>query len=105
MAGAYAAFGNGGTYNEPITVTKVVTQSGEEIEAERHSKKAMSEETAYIMTDMLHTVMTDGTGKTANVEGMYLSGKTGTTNFPKEVREKYNLPSNAIRRFMVCGVF
>lgn len=103
MAGAYAAFGNGGTYNEPITVTKVVTQSGEEIEAERVSKQAMSEETAYIMTDMLHTVMTDGTGKVANVEGMYLSGKTGTTNFPKEVREKYNLPSNAIRDSWFVG--
>lgn len=103
MAGAYAAFGNGGTYNEPITVTKIVTQTGEEIQAEQESVKAMSEETAYIMTDMLHTVMTDGTGKTANVEGMYLSGKTGTTNFPQEILDANNFPSNAIRDSWFVG--
>lgn len=103
MAGAYAAFGNGGIYNEPITVTKIVKADGSVIEAKQDSHRAMSEETAYLMTDMLHTVMTEGTGTVANVSGMYLSGKTGTTNFPEEERQKLNLPSNAIRDSWFVG--
>ncbi|MTN44063.1 PBP1A family penicillin-binding protein [Turicibacter sanguinis] len=103
MAGAYAAFGNGGTYNEPITIEKIVLSDGTTIYADQKSETAMSPETAYIITDMLHTVMTDGTGKTANVTSMYLSGKTGTTNFPQEIREKYGMPDNAIRDSWFVG--
>ena len=103
MAGAYATFGNGGVYNEPITVTKIVKGDGTVIEAKQESHQAMSEETAYLMTDMLHTVMTEGTGTAANVQGMYLSGKTGTTNFAESERAAYNLPSNAIRDSWFVG--
>lgn len=103
MAAAYAAFGNGGTYYEPITVTKIVTQEGKEITANQTQTRAMSEETAYLMTDMLHTVMTDGTGRSANVEGMYLSGKTGTTNFPTAIATQFDLPSTAIRDSWFVG--
>lgn len=103
MAGAYAAFGNGGTYNEPITVEKIILSDGTTVYADQKSEKAMSEETAYIMTDMLNSVMTSGTGTKANVTSMYLSGKTGTTNFPEEIREKYNMPSNAIRDSWFVG--
>lgn len=103
MAGAYAAFGNGGTYNEPITVEKIVKSDGTTIYAEQNSEQAMSEETAYILTDMLHTVMTSGTGTSANVGTMYLSGKTGTTNFDEAIREKYGMPSNAIRDSWFVG--
>lgn len=103
MAGAYATFGNGGIYNEPITITKIVKSDGTVIQAEQDSHRAMSEETAYLMTDMLHTVMTQGTGTAANVEGMYLSGKTGTTNFDPATTEKHNLPSNAIQDSWFVG--
>lgn len=103
MAGAYAAFGNGGIYNEPITVTKIVQGNGQVIQANQKSHRAMSEETAYLMTDMLHTVMTEGTGTVANVEGMYLSGKTGTTNFAQKELQDLNLPSNAIRDSWFVG--
>lgn len=103
MAGAYATFGNGGIYNEPITIDKIVTSDGTVIEANQKSHRAMSEETAYLMTNMLHTVMTEGTGTTANVTGMYLSGKTGTTNLPANEREMYGYPSNAIRDSWFVG--
>lgn len=103
MAGAYAAFGNGGTYNEPITVEKIILSDGTTVYADQKSEKAMSEATAYIMTDMLNSVMRSGTGTKANVTSMYLSGKTGTTNFPEEIREKYNMPSNAIRDSWFVG--
>lgn len=103
MAGAYAAFGNQGIYQEPITVTKVITSKGEVFEAKQEQHRAMSEETAYLMTDLLHTVMTEGTGTVANVSGMYLSGKTGTTNFAESERKAFNLPSNAIRDSWFVG--
>lgn len=103
MAGAYATFGNGGIYNEPITITKIVANDGTVIQSKQESHRAMSEETAYLMTDMLHTVMTDGTGKAANVSGMYLSGKTGTTNFEPKELEKYGLDSSAIRDSWFVG--
>lgn len=103
MAAAYAAFGNGGIYNEPITIDKIVTSDGTVINAEQESHRAMSEETAYLMTEMLHTVMTDGTGTDANVTGMYLSGKTGTTNLSPQDRAAYGYPSNAIRDSWFVG--
>ncbi len=103
MAAAYATFGNGGIYNEPITINKIVTSDGTVINAEQESHRAMSEETAYLMTEMLHTVMTDGTGTNANVGGMYLSGKTGTTNLSPKDRTAYGYPSNAIRDSWFVG--
>ena len=103
MAAAYASFGNGGIYNEPITIEKIVTSDGMVINAEQESHRAMSEETAYLMTEMLHSVMTDGTGTSANVGGMYLSGKTGTTNLSPQDRESYGYPSNAIRDSWFVG--
>lgn len=103
MAAAYATFGNGGTYNEPITIEKIILSDGTTVYADQKSEKAISEETAYIMTDMLHSVMENGTGKTANVPSMYLSGKTGTTNFEESIREQFNMPSNAIRDSWFVG--
>ena len=103
MAGAYAAFGNGGIYNEPVTIEQIVTSDGTVIESTQESNRVMSEQTAYLMTNMLHSVMTDGTGTTANVSGMYLSGKTGTTNFDSATSEKLNLPQSAIRDSWFIG--
>lgn len=103
MAGAYAAFGNGGIYHEPITITKIVKSDGTVVQSEQEVHRAMSEETAYLMTDMLHTVMTQGTGTVANVKGMYLSGKTGTTNFDAKELEAYQLDSSAIRDSWFVG--
>lgn len=103
MAAAYATFGNGGIYNEPITVEKIITNDGTVIKAEQESHRAISEETAYLLTDMLHTVMTEGTGTTANVGSMYLSGKTGTTNLDPSERSKYGYPDNAIRDSWFVG--
>jgi len=106
MAAAYAAFGNGGIYNEPMFIERIVTADGEVIYgAEKQtSHRAMSEETAYIMTDMLHTVMTNGTGQQANVSGMFLSGKTGTTNISAEDRRNHGITDpNAMRDSWFIG--
>lgn len=92
MAAAYAAFGNGGTYNEPSAVKKVVFPDGEEWESEDTSEAAMEDFTAYMITDILKTVMESGTGTQANIAGIPVAGKTGSTNIPKEDRDKHGIP-------------
>ena len=86
LASAYAAFANGGIYNEPYTYTKVVDNKGEVLlEKKPESKVAMSDSTAYMVTSMLQTVVTNGTGTTAQLPcGMPSGGKTGTTDDEKD---------------------
>ncbi|MFC7060419.1 PBP1A family penicillin-binding protein [Halobacillus seohaensis] len=84
MSGAYAAFGNEGVYNEPHTVRKVESSDGQTTDLKPEAQSAMSDYTAYMITSMLQSVMTDGTGTAANVSGIPDAGKTGTTNRPLE---------------------
>ncbi|QTM99624.1 PBP1A family penicillin-binding protein [Sediminibacillus dalangtanensis] len=82
MAGAYSAFGNKGIYNEPYAVTKVTYSDGRTVDLKPEPKSAMHEYTAYMITDMLKSVVNDpsGTGTAAKVPGLPMAGKTGTTN-------------------------
>ncbi|WP_067725512.1 penicillin-binding protein 1A [Oceanobacillus damuensis] len=82
LAGAYRAFGNEGIYNEPYAVTKVEFPDGKVVDLTPEPEAVMSDYTAYMITDMLKTVMTDGTGTGANIPGIPIAGKTGTTNLP-----------------------
>ncbi|WP_164668791.1 penicillin-binding protein 1A [Virgibacillus doumboii] len=80
LAGAYRAFGNGGIYNEPYAVRKVeLPETGETVNLKPEPEAAMSDYTAYMITDMLQTAITEGTGTQANVSGLPDAGKTGTT--------------------------
>ncbi|MFC0558468.1 transglycosylase domain-containing protein [Halalkalibacter alkalisediminis] len=89
LAGAYSAFANEGTYNEPHAIRKVVFPDGKEVTMQPKSVVAMSDYTSYIVTDMLKTVVEEGTGQLANIEGIEVAGKTGTTNFNDETKQKY----------------
>ena len=104
LASAYAAFANGGTYNEPHTFTKVVFQdSGDEYENIINSTKAMSEETAYIISDMLVTTAPNAVGGFYNINGIKYAAKTGTTNYPDNIMDKYNLKSNVVNDLWTVG--
>ena len=81
MAAAYAAFANSGVYYEPQYVNKIEFSDGTTQTFESTGKRAMKETTAYMMTTMLKTVLTYGTGTEAYVSGMYQAGKTGTSNY------------------------
>ncbi|WP_421379161.1 PBP1A family penicillin-binding protein [Bacillus salacetis] len=96
MAGAYAAFGNGGIYNKPHSVTKIVLRDGEtEVTVDPEPKTVMKDYTAYMITDMLKDVLKPGaTGTYANVPGLAMAGKSGTTNYTDEDRAKYNVAAN-----------
>ena len=103
LAGSYTAFGNGGVYSKPTTVRKVEFPDGRTIEVDSEPKAAMKDYTAYMITDMLKDVMDRGTGREANVSGLNLAGKTGTTNFSKEDRDKYGLPNGATKDAWMAG--
>ena len=89
MAAAYAAFANGGTYYKPMYIHKVVFSDGSEKEFSNVGTRAMKETTAYMMTDMMKTVLTYGTGRGAYLPWLPQAGKTGTSNYTDDEIEKY----------------
>ena len=82
MAAAYGAFANSGIYNKPRTITQILSNDGKEVIVDNpvQSSVAMKESTAYLMNKMLRSVVTSGTGTSANFSGMTIAGKTGTTS-------------------------
>ncbi|HGK3700370.1 TPA: penicillin-binding protein PBP1A [Streptococcus pneumoniae] len=89
MAAAYAAFANGGTYYKPMYIHKVVFSDGSEKEFSNVGTRAMKETTAYMMTDMMKTVLSYGTGRNAYLAWLPQAGKTGTSNYADEEIENH----------------
>ncbi len=102
LAGAYAAFSNGGTYYEPYSVNKIILRdSEEEIEFSSEGEKAMSDATAYMITDVLKDVGEDtGINSTTTDE---FAMKTGTTNYDEATREKYGYAYDATSDGLIAG--
>ncbi len=99
MAGAYAAFSNGGYYNEPYAVSRVIINaSGEEYTHESEKTKAMEDSTAFMITSMLDDTSITGGGAMDRV-----AMKTGTTNFDEATRERLGMADDAIRDSWVVG--
>ncbi|WP_348710576.1 transglycosylase domain-containing protein [Bacillus subtilis] len=96
MAGAYSAFGNNGTYNEPHFVKSIEFNDGTKLDLTPKSKSAMSDYTAFMITDMLKTAVKTGTGQLAQVPGVEVAGKTGTTNFDEADMQKYNIAQGGV---------
>lgn len=82
MASAYGTFANGGYHAEPRLILKIVDNKGNILE-ETSPKvvRAISSETAYIVTDMLKGVVNPGgtAGKVSSIIKRPAAGKTGTT--------------------------
>ena len=89
MAAAYAAFANGGTYHKPMYINKIVFSDGSEKEFSDAGTRAMKETTAYMMTEMMKTVLLYGTGRGAYLPWLPQAGKTGTSNYTDDEIEKY----------------
>jgi len=88
MAAAYAAFANGGIYYEPQYINKIEFNDGTTQTYSSSGTRAMKETTAYMMTSMLKTVLTYGTGTEAAISGVYQAGKTGTSNYSDDELEE-----------------
>ena len=89
MAAAYAAFANGGIYHKPMYINKVVFSDGSSKEFSDQGTRAMKETTAYMMTEMMKTVLTYGTGRGAYMSWLPQAGKTGTSNYTDDEIENY----------------
>ena len=79
MAGYYQAFANGGMYKAP-TAVRSISCGGREVYKETDvGKRAIESDTAYIMNQLLRTVVQKGaTGEDAYCENIAIGGKTGT---------------------------
>ena len=71
LASAYAALVNGGIWR-PSTLMKIDPAKAP------HGTRVFSQATSDKIRQMLRLIVTDGTGRNANVEGMRIGGKTGT---------------------------
>lgn len=89
MAGAFGAIANMGTYHKPQFVSKIETPDGLTRNYDSSGTKVMKESTAYILTDMLKGVMTNGSGRSAKISGLHEAGKTGTVKYSDEDLVKY----------------
>lgn len=83
IAAAYSVFANEGIYNKPYSIARIEDKDGKVIyEHTVNQSVAMKETTAYIITNMLQTVTTSGTGTRAQIKGWEVASKTGTTQLP-----------------------
>ncbi|HWR07534.1 PBP1A family penicillin-binding protein [Sporomusa sp.] len=77
---AYSAFANGGVLSKPVSILKVLDENDQVLEEGRIIQQSiLKPETAYILTDMLQSVLQAGTATPANL-GRPAAGKTGTTD-------------------------
>ena len=87
MAAAYASIANNGTYIEPTFYTKVEDSDGKVVlEPTQKTERVCSEDTAYMVKDLLTSVVYDagGTASYCKIKGMDVAAKTGTTNDDKD---------------------
>lgn len=91
---AYSTIANGGTYVEPVFFTKITDYNGNVIlEYDQETRQVLKETTAFLLTNAMEETMDPqlfpktipsgniaATGTAADVEGMSIAGKTGTTS-------------------------
>lgn len=104
LAAAYNAFANGGYYVTPHSYTKIeYRETGETVEKKIEKTRAMSEETAYMIMDMLIDTPSYALGPFANIPGVTYGAKTGTTNFDTATFKQWGLPNGAVNDYWVVG--
>ena len=90
IAGAYSCFASGGIYNTPTLIKKITDMNGLTVyEYRQDSRRVMSEANAYILTSMLKSVVTEGTGHRLNTLDIPIAGKTGTVGLANGNRDAW----------------
>lgn len=83
LTAAFATIANHGIYNEPISILRIEDKDGIVIDNfSTETREAIPEETAYIITDMMKSVIDGGTGARIRTQFQFnrpAGGKTGTT--------------------------
>ncbi len=92
---AYGAFARGGYFIEPYSYTSITNMETEEtIEYKYEKTRAMSEETAYMITDVLLQATREGVGGSinSNLRGS-IASKSGTSNMSSDDAAKIGVPA------------
>ena len=87
VAAAYGTVANKGVYVEPKLYTRIEDRNGQLFYKNvSEIRDVMSQENAFILTDMMHTVTegSQGTGRNARLKGIEVAAKTGTTSDDKD---------------------
>ena len=81
LTAAYAAIANNGTYIKPVFYTKILDADGNVVIDNTPEKTTVIKpSTAYLLTNVMEDVVTEGTGTRVQFDGMHIAGKTGTTD-------------------------
>ncbi len=86
LTSAYAVFANSGVLASPYFISKVTDSDGTVLQETPPSVPVpvISPETAYVITNLMQSVVSSGTGHRASIIGRPVAGKTGTTNGAKD---------------------
>lgn len=81
LAAAYVPYANGGEYYKPYCVEKIVSSNGDIVYEKEHAgTRVISEQNAYLMTSLLQSVVSNGTGTRMLSANTPVAGKTGTVS-------------------------
>ena len=81
LTAAYATIANNGTYIKPVFYTKILDADGNVvIDNSPEKTTVIKPSTAYLLTNVMEDVVTEGTGTRVQFDGMHIAGKTGTTD-------------------------
>ena len=80
---AFGVLGNGGVYQEPISFLGISDSNGNVVydsHAQQERRQVFRPSTAWMAVDMMKTVVSSGTAKSAKISGQTVAGKTGTNS-------------------------
>lgn len=81
LAAAYVPYANGGIYHQPYCVERIETVDGSNVyERKGSGKQVLSAQNAFLMTSLLQSVVSSGTGTRMLAANTPIAGKTGTVS-------------------------
>jgi stage V sporulation protein D (sporulation-specific penicillin-binding protein) len=92
MINAICTVANGGNLMKPHIVKRIVDKQGNTIQENTPTviKQVFSKETSEKVLSMMESVVSEGTGKNAKVDGYYIAGKTSTSEQGRGANQKYS---------------
>lgn len=92
MVMGVSAIANGGSLLRPYLVKKIVSPGGKVVLENKRQvvREVISKETAGIMRDLMRSVVTNGSGVRAYLDGYRVAGKTGTAQKVVQGRKGYS---------------
>lgn len=76
----YSVFAGLGRISKPYLINQITDRHGQSKEFKPSFREIEPAKQAYLMIDMMRSVVTSGTARRARIEGVEVAGKTGTTN-------------------------